>query len=493
MVLSLAWLLLKENKGSRTPGVDGVTAKAVKEQGAEEWLTGIQDKLRTRRYEPQPIRRKWIPKPSKPGKMRPLGIPTLEDRLVQMALKLVLEPIYEAHFKGCSFGFRPNRGPWNAIRRIKHLMTPHFGYGWVIEADLKSCFDNIPHGPLLHRMRQRVQDKKILALVKAFLKAGTMEQKANVYPVTGSPQGGILSPLLANIYLDQLDEYYHQQYHSLRSTTRNRWFHEKGKAIIWLVRYADDFVLIVRGTRTQADEALAELRTVVQDTLKMELAEEKTGIRSLEEGFEFLGFRLWRGISHRTHKTSTVILPMKEAENRFRRKVKELTRRKWCFLSLDQLLERIQRLIRGWGDYFRIGWISRIYRKLDDYVFQRVWNWLCSKHQGRSKGWVWRRYIHRDLYGRKVLRGRKRTLLKMSRICRPVRRLGKHSENIPTPWDETTKQTTFKTGMKLVDTMEKLLYRHQNWGRAVCGESRTHGSGSSRRKRPLVKRIRASC
>ena len=297
-VLSMAWHMLKNNSGSRTAGVDGVKLKMVEEEiGVNQWLTGIQESLRAKTFKPDLIRRCYIPKPGK-NTMRPLGIPTLEDRLVQMALKLILEPIFEAKFRSCSTGFRPNRGPIHAVAQVQRYMKPNLRYDWVIEADIRNCFGNINHGLLLHRISRTVRDKRILSLTRSFFKAGVMEDGKVTQPISGSPQGGIISPLLANIYLDQMDQIYDEKYHQTNKYER-KLNAEDGIPIIRLIRYADDFILLVRGDRTVAEESFRELQDIVQNKLRMELAEEKTGIHKLEDGFDFLGYNFRRGASLR--------------------------------------------------------------------------------------------------------------------------------------------------------------------------------------------------
>ena len=466
-VLSLAWKFLKNNRGSCTAGMDGITRKKVIEEiGTDEWLTIVQDKLRERKYQPAPVRRTYIPKGL--GKMRPLGIPTLEDRLVQMALKLVLEPIFEAQFKNCSNGFRPGRGPWQAMSQIWNYMRPQNGYNWVIEADLKSCFDNIDHSLLLQRMRKKVRDKKVLAIIKAFLKAGVLEQGIIYHPVSGSPQGGVISPLLANIYLDVLDEHYEKHYHR-KTHSMKQTMVRNGQAILRHERYADDFVILVKGTKEQAEQALTELRGLVRTDLRMELAEEKTGIHSLEEGFEFLGFRIWRGTSQCTGRVSTVILPSKEAEIRFRRKVKEITSRRNLKEPLKEILYQLNRLILGWGNYFRWGWISKIYSKLDYYVWGRVRKWLRRKHPQRTWGWVRRKYLlpQRKFNNMRVWTDGDKTLISMRDACRSHNSKPLNGKVItPFSWPLQTILTrfskmSFNNNIYLISDMEKVLRRRR--------------------------------
>jgi RNA-directed DNA polymerase len=493
-VLSLAWHKLRENKGSWTAGVDGVTVKTVRQEiGVVEWLTNIEQKLRVRTFEPDCVRREWIPKRSNPSLLRPLGIPTLEDRLIQMAIKLVVEPIFEAKFKGCSLGFRPNRGPLHAISTVRRYMNPRYGYEWIIEADLKACFDNIDHSVLIQQFKKKVEDKRILCLLRSFLKVGIMDDGNVEFPVSGSPQGGIISPLLANIYLDPLDEVYHTKYHTLTEYQR-KWRVKHGYPLFRFVRYADDFVIIVKGTREHAIKALNDLRSFVEDNLKMELAEEKTGIRHLCDGFDFLGYHFRRGTSQCTGKPSTILLPSTESIIRFRRKVKEITSRSTAWKPLDRILRELNRLIRGWGQYFRYGWVSKLLNSLDFYTDMRVFRWLRKKHQRRPVKWLRRKYFWRDIMGRRRWYWRNTLLILLGQEYRPIR-LPWSSENIFTPFMCNTprqaKLLCYETGVGMVRLMETVLQRQ-----------RTGGEPGERKRSSRVRRaaggnvpqgVRASC
>ncbi len=249
--LNHAWQRLARNRGSQTPGTDGVTrAKAEKRpDGVAGFLEDIRNALRNGTYCPQPVRQRLIPKPGKSGKMRPLGIPTLADRLVQMAVKLILEPIFEAEFYPTSYGFRKGRSTHDALAKIQKSLHPTSKgpspYRYVIEGDIKGCFDAIDHHVMMERVRRRISDRKILALILSFLKAGVMIEGTVRHPVTGSPQGGIISPLLSNIYLTALDERYGRW--SLRPGERpqnaaDRRFYDRrrGRPVFFMVRYADD-------------------------------------------------------------------------------------------------------------------------------------------------------------------------------------------------------------------------------------------------------------
>jgi len=488
-VLSMAWYMLKGNSGSKTAGVDGVKLKMVEEEtGINQWLTGIQGKLRAKSFEPDLIRRCYIPKPGK-DTMRPLGIPTLEDRLVQMSLKLILEPIFEASFRNCSTGFRPNRGPIHAIAQVQRYMKPRSMYGWIIEADIRDCFGNIDHKLLLRRMREKVKDKRILFLTRSFLKAGVMEDGKVKFPVTGSPQGGIISPLLANIYLDQMDEIYDEKYHQTTKYLRNK-NAENGRPVLRLVRYCDDFIILARGDRTVAEEALRELQDIVQNKLMMELAEEKTGIHKLEDGFNFLGYNFRRGPSlrtryHKTGKPSTIILPSKESVIKFRRKIKELTSASTTYMDPNDLIAKLNCVIRGWALYFRYGWVSRLFIKLDKYIHFCVGKWLKKKFRPharsrkRKKGpgvgswkWLYQRFLSRDITGNHRWDGGKHFLISMRKEIRPIK-LMHFPNDVSTIYNKkpTYKQTYFLlseigSGLKAAHGMEFLLQRHSNWWRA---------------------------
>ena len=246
-VLLVAWRRVRGNKGARTAGVDGQTAYYIQQRrGEESLLAELRADLKVRRFRPLPVRERLIPKPGS-GKLRMLGIPTVRDRVVQAALKLVLEPIFEADFLPCSYGFRPGRRAQDAIAEIHVFASPPHTYEWVVEGDIQACFDEIDHTALMSRVRRRIADRRVLALVKAFCKAGILSQDGrDRETITGTPQGGILSPLLANIALSALDEHLGRRPRATRSQRR-------GRPSYRLVRYADDWVVLVRGTRGHAE------------------------------------------------------------------------------------------------------------------------------------------------------------------------------------------------------------------------------------------------
>jgi len=292
-VLLVAWRRVKGNKGARTAGVDGQTAYYIQQRrGEESFLVELRADLRARTFRPLPVRERLIPKPGS-GKLRMLGIPTVRDRVVQAALKLVLEPIFEADFQPCSYGFRPNRRAQDAIAEIHLLATNH--YQWVVEGDIAACFDEIDHTALLARVRGRIADKRVLALVKAFLKAGILTQDGrDRETITGTPQGGILSPLLANIALGVLDEHFVQAWQAMGKTgSGRRHRRRRGLATYRLVRYADDWVIMVAGNRAHA-EALTQEAAAVLAPMGLRLSAAKTRTCHIDEGFDFLGFRIQR-------------------------------------------------------------------------------------------------------------------------------------------------------------------------------------------------------
>jgi RNA-directed DNA polymerase len=275
--LTAAWDRVRGNRGARSAGVDGVAPRSIV-LGTEEFLTGLRDDLKSRRFEPLPVRERMIPKPGS-TKRRRLGIPTARDRTVQACLKLVLEPIFEADFKPASYGFRPGRRAQDAIAEI-HQFTSR-GYEWVLEGDITACFDEISHVGLMDRVRDRIGDRRVLGLVKVFLKAGILgEDQVERDTVTGTPQGGILSPLLANIALSLLDEHLAEAWESWGDFNARGRRRRKGMATYRLVRYADDFVVLVAGTRAHAETLRDELAALL-GPMGLRLSEEKTTMVSI--------------------------------------------------------------------------------------------------------------------------------------------------------------------------------------------------------------------
>jgi RNA-directed DNA polymerase len=387
--LVVAWNRVKTNKGARSAGVDGIVPRSITAEG--DFLGGLREELKARRFVPTRVREKAIPKAG--GKVRRLGIPTAADRVVQSVVKLVIEPVFEADFKPCSYGFRPRRRAQDAIAEIHYLGSPVRNYEWVFEADITACFDEISHSALLGRMRRRVGDKRILGLVKAFLRAGILtEAGLDRDTITGTPQGGLLSPCLANIALSILDEHFTRKWEALGPEWTRAKNRRAGVPAYRLVRYADDFVVMVGGTRADAEALWDEVGAVLAP-VGLRLSEEKTRVCHIDEGFDFLGWRIqrrsWRG---RTGKRAVYTYPSKKALASVMAKVRSITRRR-KHRTLADLLRLLNRVLRGWCNYFRHGVSAQTFGYLDHYTWWRVVGWLRKRHDGLNWGTLHRRHL----------------------------------------------------------------------------------------------------
>ena len=373
-----AWERVSSNVGARTAGVDRVrVAQILARGGVEVFLGQIRDSLKAGEFAPVQVRRVSIPKAG--GKFRQLGIPTVADRVVQASLKAVLEPIFEADFSPCSYGFRPNRRAQDAIAEI-HFLGSHF-HEWVLEADIQACFDEIG--------RQRITDKRVSRLVNAFLKAGVMTASGDREDtLTGTPQGGILSPLLANIALSALDDHFDRQRRDLMGSDRQRAQRKRRGLGNWkLVRYADDFVVMVSGQRGHA-EALREEAAAALAPMGLRLSPEKTRVVHIDEGFDFLGFHIRRRRKRGTLKQCVYTTPSRKAVQTAKDKVRWKTRRSTLHLSLAELLTSLNQTLLGWANYFRHGVSSRAFHHLDQHAWWRIVGWLRAKHKGKTRlGW----------------------------------------------------------------------------------------------------------
>jgi len=366
------------NVGARTGGVDGITLKHFKNEGfREEFLATLRTELTTGAYKPQPVRRKYIHKSN--GKQRPLGIPTIRDRVVQKALKMLLEPIFESDFLDCSFGFRPGRRTLDAIVKCYQLINPRNTYFWVIEGDIRSYFDRVNHDILLKLVARRVADVKVLNLIGQFLKAGVMEDHVFRRSPEGTPQGGILSPLLANIYLHELDMWWWEKYGKTGRHAKE-WRRKKGLSNCIYVRYADDWIALCNGTKRQAEAIRDEIRDFLKDTLKLELSEEKTVVTHACDGFNFLGFYIRHYPAHGGQKAITLIRPSDKSIGRLKAKVRDMTSRKgfndnplFKFMALNAVL-------RGWMNYYLHCNASKMASWLDHWVHLRVAKWFVHRH-----------------------------------------------------------------------------------------------------------------
>ena len=338
----------------------------------------------------------------------------------------MLEPIFEADFQPCSYGFRPGHRCQDAIAEIHYLTSR--SYEWVVEADVKACFDELSHSAILDRVRRRIRDKRVLALIKAFLKAGIMSEQGRLRgTVTGTPQGGILSPLMANVALNALDEHFARAWEAMGANSGQRQRRRlRGEPTYRLVRYCDDFVIVVAGERRHAEALIAETEQVLAP-LGLTLSQEKTGIAHIDEGFEFLGWKIKRQPG-RNGRRQIYTYPSKRSLQAVMGKVKQITRTGHN-QTLDQLLHRLNPVLRGWCAYFRHGVSSRTFNYLRAYTWRRVTICLRRKHQDRNWRWLRRRYLPgwwptADTVG----------LYNPGRV--KIVRYRYRGSKIPTPWEE---------------------------------------------------------
>ncbi|MGH3620537.1 MAG: group II intron reverse transcriptase/maturase [Sciscionella sp.] len=383
--LMQAWERVSGNVGSRTPGIDKATVTWIESVvGVQAFLEYVRNLLKSGEFRPVEVRRVVIPKGS--GKLRRLGIPTVADRVVQASLKSVLEPIFEADFLPCSYGFRPNRRAQDAIAEIHHSSSGKMDYHWILDADIEACFDEISHIALMERLRGRVKDKRVCTLVKAFLKSGVMTETGNREETSkGTPQGGILSPLLANIALSVLDEYFDRQWweHMATKTQRaKRKRHGLGK---WqFIRYADDFIVMVSGTREHAEALRVEVADVLAP-MGLRLSLEKTRVVHIDEGFEFLSFTIRRLRKRGTNEYRVYTVPSKKAVKAIKDKIRKKTYRSTRVLRLDELLLSLSRTLKGWANYFRHGVSKAAFSAVDQFTWHRIMRWIRLKYKGRHR------------------------------------------------------------------------------------------------------------
>jgi RNA-directed DNA polymerase len=429
--LLVAWTRVAGNKGARTAGIDGCTARSIQDgQGVESFLAELGAQVKSGVFRPVPVRERMIPKGG--GKLRRLGIPTVSDRVVQAALKLVLEPVFEADFEPCSYGFRPHRRAQDAIAEIHYFATR--GYEWVLEGDIAACFDEISHRALMARVRERISDKRVLRLVKAFLAAGIMSEDLVVRDTrTGTPQGGILSPLLANIALAVLDEHFARRWQAIGTSSHDRARQRRhGGANCRLVRYADDFVVLVAGTKAHAEGLRAEVSEVLS-TVGLRLSEDKTKIAHIDEGLDFLGFRIQRHRKRGNGRQYVYTYPSKPALQAVLRKAKAMTRQN-MHNSLAGLLRQLNALLRGWAHYFRHSAAKATFSYLGDYTWHRVWRWIRRKHRRVPWRKLKRRYSSNPAPGAWLPEQDGIKLFDPAAIA--IIRYRYRGTRIPTPWSE---------------------------------------------------------
>lgn len=425
--LLVAWGRVRGNRGARTAGVDGMVVHRIEAGcGAESFLAGLRADLKARRFVPLPVRERMIPKPG--GKLRRLGIPTVRDRVVQAALKLVLEPIFEADFHPCSYGFRPRRRAHDAIAEI-HQFTSR-SYEWVVDGDIEACFDSIDHPALMGRVRRRVGDRRVLALVTAFLRAGILSETGLVRNTgTGTPQGGILSPLLANVALSVLDDHFAEAWQTTCATSYQRVRRrQKGLPNYRLVRYADDFVVLVHGSRPDAVAVMEEVAAVLSP-MGLVLSAAKTAVSNIDEGFDFLGFRVQRRRKRGTAKRVVYTYPSKKALAAIVGRVRALTCRT-AHPSLAALLRQLNPVLLGWCTYFKHGVSKATFGYLDEYAWRRVTRWLRRRYRKMKWAVLFRRFFD---HWRPTEDGV--TLFQPQTVT--VSRYRWRANNIPTPWANT--------------------------------------------------------
>ncbi|MCA1698907.1 MAG: group II intron reverse transcriptase/maturase, partial [Actinobacteria bacterium] len=364
-VLERAWQQVRENRGAA--GVDRITIAQIEDSGVDAFLDELEVELKEQRYRPRPARRVYIPKRGR-SERRPLGIPAIKDRVAQTAAKIVLEPLFEADFRDCSFGFRPKRSAHDALDRIKREVMR--GGRWVIDADIRSFFDRLDPTILEQLLCERISDRRVLKLLRGWLRAGVLEGETLLRPEVGSPQGSPISPLLANVYLNALD----------------RAWQERHGGLGVLVRYCDDLVIVCR-SKAQAEAAMQELRALLAG-LRLELADAKTRLLYLDDdgegSFDFLGFH--HQMVESFSKPGRHFLarwPSAAATQAARTRIREITDRRLLRLPVEDVVANLNRFLTGWAGYFRRGNSTTQFHKLDLYVAERLARWIGKRHKAK--------------------------------------------------------------------------------------------------------------
>ena len=378
--------------GSQTDGVDSVTRAAFKED-YERQMTTLIDQLKRKTYKPLPVRRVYIPKHD--GKKRPLGIPALRDRIVQEALRAILDPIYESDFQQHSYGFRKGRRTMDAIAVLMPMFNTSLKHYYVIEGDLQSYFDTVHHRTLMKLLRRRLKDRELLDLLWKFLKSGVMEGGLFGRTESGVPQGGVISPLLANVYLNEFDKWATAQWdlgHYARQRRR-----QAGLGNYKMVRYADDFVVVSNASKAEVKATKAAIQQFLENELHLTLSEEKTVITHVNDGFDFLGFHIQR--KQVNGRWAVHLRPTVKAKERVNRKLKDLTSRNWTWMDEHTRLATLNAIVRGWAAYYRHTSLVADIEDITRFTWFRYLNWLLAKHKGSRKGQLIREKT-RVLHGR---------------------------------------------------------------------------------------------
>ena len=380
LICGMDWLrrahdYVAQNAGSVTAGCDGI-AMGRFDKSLEENLRRIAEALKSGAFQPYPVRRVCIPRSN--GKAKPLGMLSVRDRIVQEAVRMVLEPIYEADFSPYSFGFRPNRCRMDAIKCITWSVLEHKRFFWVMRGEISSCFDTMHHRRLMRWVERRIEDRRLLNLLWRYLQAEVMEKKLFRDTESGTPQGGIVGPLLANIYLHELDRYVER--HTALSRTEKTKRRTSGQANYAYIRYADEFVVLCNGTRQQAEAVKEEVCRFLKERLRLELPGETTGITHLNDGFEFLGFRIQRKLGQKG-MTTKVLIP-KEAVEKVKGRIARITAPRRHQDSVNSTILALNRVIGEWCRYYQhTSKVSATFRKVGYYVFWRMAHWLGRKYR----------------------------------------------------------------------------------------------------------------
>jgi len=377
-----------QNSGARTPGIDGITKDDIKSD-THEYAQALSAELKAGTYKPQAVKRSYISKAN--GQLRALGIPIMRDRVVQEATRMVLEPILESHFLNCSTGFRPGRRAMDAIHLIEYFANNKIKMWWIVEGEIKACFDSIPHSKLLGVLEQYIQDKKLLRLLASFLGAGLVEKGKVAIPNRGVLQSGIMSTLLVNAYLHEMDKIWWNRYGSLTEGQKTyRRF--KGLGNVQLVRYGDNFVVLTNSDKAFAHKLREEFDGPLQG-LGLELSEEGTQVVHLNDGFDFLGFHLQRVYSTMSNKNMVLVKPTQQSIDKFKEATRAITAREMSGDDVPNKIRAINALTKKWANYYRYSNVYEEFRDLGRFIYMRIYYWLKAKHSNLSARESIKKYV----------------------------------------------------------------------------------------------------